>query len=951
MSDLPAGIVTFLFTDLEGSTRFWEEHPDLMPAVYDRHDAILRQVISAHSGVIYKVIGDAIQAAFPTPEAGVGAAIAAQQLLIAEKWPLAPAPLVRMALHVAQIDPDATGDFRSPLLNRLGRLLSAAEGGQVLLSADLVSLLGSPKDATISVLDLGEHRFRDLTPQRVFQAVAPGIPADRARLLALSPHRTNLIAPTTSLVGREREISHLSDLLCHNSPRLVTLLGPGGVGKTRLAQAVAAEVLEEFSDGVWYVSLDTVLDPGDLPGTIASAVGIREGAGPSLLEAVSEHFSNRHSLLVLDNFEQLVDASGIVAALLRDCPRLKVLVTSRLPLDLSAEVEFLVLPLSIDESAVDLFVERYRAVQPAFRSNPESRAIVVQICRRLDGLPLAIELAAARGRMLPVEKLLSRLEMRLPLLTGGPRDAAARHRTLQTTIAWSVDLLGPGERAVFAGMSIFTGGAAIDALDPVLGGLVPSDGSSLDAFGSVEILVRHSLLKVDAAGRVTMLETIREYAAALLQQSIEASSLRAAHAVHYCDVVIASQPLLIDANQAETLKSLNDDWENIRQALSYFETQGPVATFAAMATALWRFWSIRGLYREGRRWLDSAIRQARSNELGGSTLAAALDGAGILAESQGDASEAEILHFEALNIWRAENDTTGIARSLENLGILALHSRGDLVLSREFHSDALHHFERMNDRRGVASSLKSLADVALFNEEFSDARALYAQSLTIVRSLHDSRGIAAGLTSLGALAFLEGDAERAIEHYEEAVAYWRLLDDVPGIALCVGNLGEALTFTGRVEESARLLAECLELSRTIGDQQGIAFALTHLGGLARSHDVRMSAQHYAEAAELSRSIGDDARLAEAVEGLAGALLDAGNAEMAARLFGVAQAIRGQSGIALPGVHGPTLAKDLAGTEHVLGSVKFSALAAEGLVSDLDALLPTRGRAELGERVS
>lgn len=951
MADVPTGNVTFLFTDLEGSTRYWEEFPELMPAVYDRHDAILRQVITDHSGIIYKVVGDAIQAAFFSPEKGVAAAVAAQQQLLIEEWPIDPAPRVRMALHFAEVSPDASGDFRSPRLNRLGRLLSAAEGGQILLSADLAAALGSAVGLPISLLDLGEQRFRDLTPQRVYQALATGIPSERARLLALSAHRHNLMPPSTSLVGRDSVIVELTALLRLETTRLVTLLGPGGVGKTRMAQAVASDLLDEFSDGVWFVPLESLDDPEDLTREIARTLGIREIAEQSSLDAVIGHFEKRNALLVLDNFEQIVEASPIVTTLIRRCPGLTILATSRMPLELAAEVEFQVSPLDIDQSAADLFVERYRAVQPSFILTPESRSSVVEICRRLDGLPLAIELAAARGRLLTVDKLAARLKERLPLLVGGPRDAPTRQQTLQSTIAWSVDLLGPFERACFSGMAIFWGGASVDAIEPILGAVATPGPEYFDVLTCVENLVRHNLVKVEPSGRLTMLETIREYATGLLRDSVEFVAVEAAHAQYFLELVLASQSHLIDAEQTATLQSLTEDWSNIRQALSCFEAQGPVTTFAEMATALWRFWSARGMYSEGRRWLDSAINQARETNVDGPLLAAVLDGAGILAESQGDADAAQALHLEALSLWRESGDSTGIARSLENLGILALHSRGDLALARELHTEALHHFEQSRDRRGIASSLKSLADVALFSEDFAEASSLYVRSLTIARQLHDSRGIAAGLTSLGALAFLAGDSEQAIARYEEAIELWRLLDDVPGVALCVGNLGEALASIGRGDEASVLLTECLDLSREIGDQQGIGFALTHLGRLARGHDARIAASHYAEAAELSQSIGDSARLAEAVEGLAGTLLDAGHAEMAARLFGMAHGIRQQTGIKLMSVHEQALGIDLDAATRALSPGTFAALFAEGEASDLDALLPTGGLALLSGRSS
>ena len=480
MADRPSGQVAFLFTDLEASTRLWEHRPQEMPHVYTRHDAIMRGAIESRGGVVYKVIGDAFQVAFHTAHDALHAAVDAQRQLSCEPWPFTPAPQVRMALHICEVEPQADGDYRTPGLNRLGRLLTAADGGQVLLSEAIVREARDQLPPDFTLLDLGEHRFRDLSPQHVFLIVAPGLAQEVARLPGLAQHRHNLPPQPTSFVGREDEIERGLTSLLDPQTRVLTLLGPGGIGKTRLALEIASRLTDRFADGVWFVPLAAINESELVPQTIASALGVRESVDQSPLDALIAHLATREALLVLDNLKQ-VDAAYTIASLMRACQRLTVLATSRSPLAVAGEREYPVPPLDLPPvtgagaqdmdltatEAVRLFVARAQLVRPGLALDAESTAAVAAICRRLDGLPLAIELAAARTRLLPPTQLLRRLETRLPVLVGGPRDLPARQQTLRAAIDWSYDLLEPPAQTLFARLSIFADGATLEAVEAV----------------------------------------------------------------------------------------------------------------------------------------------------------------------------------------------------------------------------------------------------------------------------------------------------------------------------------------------------------------------------------------------------------------------------------------------------------------------------------------------------
>ncbi|MBA2597313.1 MAG: adenylate/guanylate cyclase domain-containing protein, partial [Chloroflexia bacterium] len=542
MPSYPTGTVAFHFTDIEGSTRRWETQQQAMWVAVERHIDLLRAAIAAHDGVHFKTVGDAVQAAFPSVPQAIAAAVEGQSALRQEVWGELGPMRIRMGIHVGEATPK-DGDYLAPMLNRLARVLGAGFGEQILLT-EAARAAASVLPADHGLRDLGPHRLRDLLEaERIFQLTGPMLPADFPPLKSLDPLTNNLPVQPTPLIGRERELIALRAMIAAPGVRLITLTGPGGTGKTRLALQAAAESLDAFPDGVWWVPLATVSDPELVLEAIAAPLGVRDVAGEPLATTLAEHLKTRHTLLLLDNLEQVVEAAPLIAGLIDAAPDLVILATSREPLRLRAEREFPVAPLPVPKEgprisledalaspAVQLFVERAQAVKPGFSLEATNAADVASICRRLDGLPLAIELAAARVRILAPAALLARLDQRLKLLTGGARDLPERQQTLRAAIAWSHDLLPPPEQALFARLSVFAGGCSFEAAEAICGA---AGRLEIDLFDGFESLVQKSLLRQeeDPAGdaRFTMLQTIHEFAAEQLQEVPEAVELRLAH--------------------------------------------------------------------------------------------------------------------------------------------------------------------------------------------------------------------------------------------------------------------------------------------------------------------------------------------------------------------------------------------------------------------------------------
>jgi predicted ATPase/class 3 adenylate cyclase len=644
----PTGTLTFLFTDIEGSTKLWESHPDVMQTALARHDEILRGTTEQHGGYVFKTVGDAFCAAFQTAPDALEAALEIQRRLLSFEWEQTGPLRVRMALHIGAAE-ERDGDYFGPPVNRVARLLSAAHGGQVLLSLPAQELVRDQLPAGTTLRDLGEHRLKDLfRPERVFQLVSPDLPSEFPPLRTLETYRNNLPLQPTPLVGREKEVAQVCDLLRSDETRLLTLTGPGGIGKTRLALQAAADLLDDFSDGTFFVPLATLTEAELFLPAVAETLGVKEIGEQPLDESLKDYLSERRLLLVLDNFEQVLEAAPAVTELLAGAPGLKVLATSRAPLGLYGEHEFPVPPLSMPDlkrppplerltqyEAVGLFVERAQAVKPDFKVTNDSAPAVAEICVRLDGLPLAIELAAARIKMLPPKAMLQRLGSRLKLLTGGARDLPERQRTLRATIEWSHALLDEGEQLLFARLAVFSGGRTLEAIEAICDtkGDLP-----VEAFEGVSSLLDKSLLRQEESPegepRFVMLETIHEFAREKLQESEEGEEIKTLHAHYFLALAEEAYPELKGANQLDWLGKLETEHDNMRAALSWALERKEAEVALRLGGALWWFWSVRGYHSEGRRWLEAvlAIDGRGSPEV----QAMARAGAGALALEQGD---------------------------------------------------------------------------------------------------------------------------------------------------------------------------------------------------------------------------------------------------------------------------------------------------------------------------
>jgi predicted ATPase/DNA-binding CsgD family transcriptional regulator len=598
-------------------------------------------------------------------------------------------------------------------------------------------------------------------------------------------------APLTTLFGRDGSVAEALGLLGRDDIRLLTITGPGGIGKTRVALAVAAAVAEQFADGVVFVPLQSVRDPGLVVGTIARALGLLDFEGDLEQRLVAE-LDGRRLLIVVDNFEQVVEAAPSLAAIVAESPTVKVAVTSRTRLRVAGEQELALGPLT-REAAVRVFVERAREVRQEFRPSEADLAAIAEICDRLDCLPLAIELAAARVKLLSPTTMLSRLGHRLEFLTSGARDAPARHRALRDTIGWSVELLNDREATLFRRLSVFVGGCTLEAAEDVCGG-------DLDTLGS---LVDESLVRADGE-RFGMLETIREYAGELLHSSAEAGDLRREHASHY---------LRLAETAAPGLTTLESDHDNLRAALRFSLDAGDAATALQLCAVLWRFWFERGYLSEGRLWLDESLAASSEASPG---RARALSGNGVLARYQGDYDRAEGLCRDALELFRSLDDFKGVAEATTGLALIR-SARGDYPEAETLYREALSIYERLGEEAGIARTLDRFGLNFVITGEFGRARPLFERSIGLFRRLGDSHGVASGLYGLS-VTRLPGAHVAALAQAHEALAILRAVGDRRTFGKVLWNLADINAELGDAETAAAQFAESLTLFIEFGDR-------------------------------------------------------------------------------------------------------------------------------------
>ena len=695
----------------------------------------------------------------------------------------------------------------------------------------------------VELRGLGEHRLKDLArPERVFELLAPDLPADFPPLRTLESRPNNLPMQPTPLVGREREVDDIRGRLLAPEVRLLTLTGPGGTGKTRLALQAAADLLEECEDGVFFVALATITDPTLVASTVAQALGVRERGDQPLIEGVKDYLKDKRLLLVLDNFEQVLEAAPLVGELL-SAPRLMVLATSRISLGVYGEHEYAVPPLAVPDpkripgvenlsqyEAVRLFIERARAAKADFAVTNENAPAVAEICARLDGLPLAIELAAARVKLLPPNAMLGRLGRRLKLLTGGARDLPERQRTLRGAIEWSHTLLDEGEKTLFARMTIFSGGRTLEAVEAVCdaAGDLP-----VDAFEGVSSLLDKSLLRQEegpeSEPRFVMLETIHEYAREKLQESGEAEEIGRAHTEYFLALAEEAEPELTGPDQAEWMERLEAEHDNLRAALSRsLEGEDPELGLR-LANALSYFWFVRGYWSEGRGWLEEALAGNAGDQA--EARAKALRVLANLAVEQGDYERAETSAEEALALFRELGDEKGVSDSLGELGWVSLF-RGDYERAEAPLEQSLAAARESDDAWSTARALNALAVLVGYRDDFERAEALWEESLELGRKLGDSERVRAVLLNMGYARADRGDLELAGALFEEGLAMSRESKDPNANALALLCLGIVETRRGEYGRAKTLLEECLVLSRKLGGMVIVAEGLETLAEMA-----------------------------------------------------------------------------------------------------------------------
>jgi predicted ATPase/class 3 adenylate cyclase len=940
MPERPAGTVTFLFTDVEESTRLLQAYEQEYPAILVDQRRIVREAVEQYHGQVVDAHGDSVFVVFPRAKDALASAIAAQRALRAHPWPGGQDVRIRMGLHTGE--PVSTeGGYVGMDVHRAARICAAGFGGQVILSEATRSLIEDDLPGGATLVDLGEHRLKDLIhPLRLYQVVAAGLLSQFPPLRSLATLPNNLPVQLTSFVGREREMAEVKRLF--GSTRLLTLTGPGGCGKTRLALQVAADVLEDYPDGVWLVELAALSDAALIPQTIATSLGIREQAGRAVVATVADYLQSKDLLLVLDNCEHLVaGCAEVIETLLRSCPTLHLLTTSREPVGVAGEMIWSVPPLTppsvnrgrdlaaVRESeAVRLFTERAQGVARKFALTPENAGHVAQICLRLDGFPLAIELAAARVKVLSVEEIAARLDDRFRLLTGGSRTALPRHQTLRATMDWSHDLLSPAERVLFRRLSVFAGGFTLPVGEAVCA------GEGIDRAEVLDLLTRlvdRSLVAADLRGeaaRYRLLETVRQYALGKLLESGEAPITRARHRDWFMARTEEAEAEMHGPQQRTWFDLLEVEHDNLRAAMEWSRSESAGAQQALrLAGNLWWFWFVRGYLTEGREQLETALA---SDDVRSAPRARALVGAGSLAAVQGDYRHGVPLAEEGVRILRELGDDRNLAFALVVVGFIArqqgeheraamlctdgvalarqvglgwvlglgLYLLGEVALFRGDHQrartileESLAVYRQEGDIRGIALAQLGRALVARQQGDYDLGAQLCRDSLAIFLELNDTWGLAQAMRTQALVVHAGGDYARAEDAYSQSLTLYRQLGDRWGAASSMRSLALMAHRRGDLDRARQLCEESLSMFRDLGDRRGTADTVQTLGVVARAQgDYAAASAAWQESLDLFWGAGDRLGTVQCLRLLAELAVMQGAYPRAAHLFGAVEGV-------------------------------------------------------------
>ena len=847
---MPSGTVAFLFTDIEGSTHRWERFREAMSAAVSRHDEILREAIRQHQGYLFKTMGDAVCAAFPTAPEAIAAALDAQRRIASEDFSQVDGLKVRMAVHVGNAD-ERDGDYFGPAVNRVARLLGVGYGGQILVSGAAADLAQEELPAQATLRDLGPHRLKDLTqPEQIYQLIAPDLQQKFFPLRSLEQLPNNLPLQVTSFVGRERDVVEIQELL--QKTRLLTLVGTGGVGKTRLALQASADLLDRYPDGVWYVEFAPLVDGSLIPNTVASIFGVTEQPERTLTQSIVSALRNKTALLIFDNCEHLVDGAAAMAdALIRGCPKVQLIATSREGLGIAGEIVHRVGSLS-PQDALALFEARANAANTRFAVTESNEPVVAEICARLDGIALALELAATRLKVLSVEQLAAKLDERFRLLTGGSRTALPRQQTMRALIDWSYDLLSDRERTVFRRVAVFAGGWTLEAASEVCSDETIESWDILDLLAA---LVDKSMVVAelgDTDQRYRLLESTRQYAAEKLAESGERDHIRQRHADYVFEMMERAGSELQGLPLGVWAVPLAAEIDNIRLAFDWFlgERRG-VEKGARLAELCQELFMETSRPAEMWRWSEVALDalgpqgkpELRAPLLRGMAEASSALGKGLTQRLN--------LGREALELYRSSNDVPGTARSLLALGAQLVFF-GNLDEGRPLIQEGLERAKASGNRRITAQALALSAYGS--DRPLSERTERLNEAISLYRAAGDERSAARALTWLAEQQFQDGDAASALENVRQAIVIERRRRFRSGLIVSLMNSASYLLWLDDPDAAAQAARESIVLCEEIQDHLDLPICIQHLAYVAAQRG------DYATAARLAGFV--DARFVQ-----------------------------------------------------------------------------------------